>query len=153
MITKTAFQKEMFWENSFCNNFKSWSHKMVRSGNVFVFRSCRQGCGLQNISVARINFAIITKGITKTIVTPNCFVIFLAGMATRARLRDKPKGDKPRFSQRQTQIFADFCWFSPFPRKQSIWKAQIFAENCPIVTGNRRELQELAENSRLAFVP
>ena len=27
------------------------------------------------------------------------------------------------------QIFADFCRFSPFPRKQSIWETQIFAEN------------------------
>ena len=26
-----------------------------------------------------------------------------------------------------SQIFADFCRFSPFPRKQSIWEAQIFA--------------------------
>ena len=52
----------------------------MRSGIVFVFRSCRQGCGLQNKSLARINFAIITKGIAKTIVTPNCFVMFLAGM-------------------------------------------------------------------------
>ena len=32
---------------------------------------------------------------------------------------------KRRFSQ----IFADFCRFSPFPRKQSIWEMQIFAEN------------------------
>ena len=28
-----------------------------------------------------------------------------------------------------SQIFADFCRFSPFPRKQSIWETQIFAEN------------------------
>ena len=45
-----------------------------------------------------------------------------------------------------TQIFADFCRFSPFPGKQSIWEAQIFAENC-------RFSQEPAENRRLAFVP
>ena len=32
---------------------------------------------------------------------------------------------KRRFSL----IFADFCRFSPFPRKQSIWETQIFAEN------------------------
>ena len=44
------------------------------------FRSCRQGCGLQNKSLAKINFAIITKGITKIMVTPHYFVIFLAGM-------------------------------------------------------------------------
>ena len=53
---------------------------MVRSGIVFVFRSCRQGCGFQNKSLARINFAIVTKGITKIIVTPNYYVIILAGM-------------------------------------------------------------------------
>ena len=33
---------------------------------------------------------------------------------------------KCRFSQ----IFADFCRFSPFPRKQSVWETQILAENC-----------------------
>ena len=53
---------------------------MVTSRVVFAFRNCRQGCGLQNKSLARIHFAIITKGITKTIVTANYFVIFLAGM-------------------------------------------------------------------------
>ena len=59
---------------------------MVRSGIVFVFRSCRQGCGLRNKSLARINFAIITKGITKISVTPNYFVILLAGMAIRRKV-------------------------------------------------------------------
>ena len=38
---------------------------------------------------------------------------------------DKSKGTNRAFSQ----IFADFCRFSPFPRKQSIWETQIFAEN------------------------
>ena len=37
---------------------------------------------------------------------------------------------KRRFSQ----IFADFCRFSPFPRKQSIWETQIFAENRGFLT-------------------
>ena len=40
---------------------------------------------------------------------------------------------KRRFSL----IFADFCRFSPFPRKQSIWETQLFTENpyfwCPQV--------------------
>ena len=49
---------------------------------------------------------------------------------------------KRRFSQ----FFADFCRFSPFPRKRSIWETQIFAEN-------RRFSQETAGNRRLAFVP
>ena len=40
-----------------------------------------------------------------------------------------------------SQIFADFCRFSPFPRKRSIWETQIFAEN-------RRFSQETAENRR-----
>ena len=50
---------------------------------------------------------------------------------------------KRRFSL----IFADFCRFSPFPRKRSIRrKPQIFA-------GNRRNPQKTAENRTLAFVP
>ena len=49
---------------------------MVGSVIVFVFHSCQQGCGLQNESLARISFAIITKGNSKTIVTPNYFVTF-----------------------------------------------------------------------------
>ena len=53
---------------------------MVRSGIVFVFRSCQQGCGLQNQSLARITI----KGISKIIVTPNYFVICLAGMVYAA---------------------------------------------------------------------
>ena len=68
MITKTAFQKKTFWEIKFRNNFNGWSQRMVRSGIVFVFRSCRQGCGLQNKSLARINFAINYKRNYKTIV-------------------------------------------------------------------------------------
>ena len=44
---------------------------------------------------------------------------------------------KRRFSL----IVADFCRFSPFPRKQSIWETQIFAEN-------RWFSQETAENRR-----
>ena len=40
-------------------------------------------------------------------------------------------------------IFADFCRFSPSPRKQSIWETQIFAENL-------RFSQETAENRRNA---
>ena len=56
---------------------------------------------------------------------------------------------KRRFSQ----IFADFCRFSPSPRKQSIWETQIFAENRRCLAGNRRKPQEPAENRRLAFVP
>ena len=38
------------------------------------------GCELQYKSLARISFAIITKGFLKTTVTLNYFVIFLAGM-------------------------------------------------------------------------
>ena len=55
---------------------------MVRGGIpiFFVFRSCRQGCGLQKKSLARINFAIVTKGIAETSGAPNCFARFLAGM-------------------------------------------------------------------------
>ena len=57
---------------------------------------------------------------------------------------------KRRFSL----IFADFCRFLSFPRKQSIWETQIFAEN-------RRFSQKTAENRRnpqigvcpLRFVP
>ena len=45
---------------------------MVRRGIVLEFRSCRQGCGLQNKSLARINFAIITQGIT--LVAPYCAI-------------------------------------------------------------------------------
>ena len=41
----------------------------------------------------------------------------------------------------QTQIFADICWFSRFPRQQSIGEAQIFAEN-------HRLSQETAEYCR-----
>ena len=49
---------------------------------------------------------------------------------------------KRRFSL----IFADFCWFSAFPRKQSIWEMQIFAEN-------RWFSQETAENRRNRDTP
>ena len=51
---------------------------------------------------------------------------------------------KRRFSQ----IFADFCRFSPSPGKQSIWETQIFAEN-------RRFSQETAQIGvcPLRFVP
>ena len=38
---------------------------------------------------------------------------------------------KRRFSL----IFTDFCRFSPFPRKQSIWETQIFAESRWIFAG------------------
>ena len=80
---------------------------------------------------------------------PQRAVDFLQGALKGTNLRGQTE-PKLRFSQ----IFADFCRFSPFPRKQSIWETQIFAEN-------RRFSQETAENRRspqigvcpLRFVP
>ena len=58
-------------------------------------------------------------------------------------IRGAPKGTHLRGQtepkRRFSQIFADFCRFSPFPRKRSIWGTQIFAEN-------RRFSQEPAGN-------
>ena len=59
---------------------------------------------------------------------------------TNLRGRTEPK-------RRFSQIFADFCRFSPFPRKQSIWETQIFAETADfprkpqIFAGTRRKPQ------------
>ena len=53
----------------------------------------------------------------------------------RALDSGRAQGDEPKGTNRaQAHIFvdlnfADFCGFSPFPRKQSIWEMQIFAEN------------------------
>ena len=65
-------------------------------------------------------------------------LIFYQGArkGTNLRLRGQTE-PKHRFSL----IFADFCRFSPFPRKQSIWETQIFAEN-------RWFSQDTAENRR-----
>ena len=56
------------------------------------------------------------------------------------------KGTNPRGQtepkQRFSPILADFCRLSPFPRKQSTWEKQIFAEN-------RWFSQETAENRRI----
>ena len=53
-------------------------------------------------------------------------------------------GDKPKGKTEHFRWFLQIFW--PFPRKQSTWETQIFAEN-------RRTPQEPAENRRLAFVP
>ena len=53
---------------------------------------------------------------------------------TNLRGQTKPK-------RRFSQIFADFCRFSPFPGKRGLWERQSFAEN-------RCFSQETAENRR-----
>ena len=63
----------------------------MRSGIVFVFRSCPRGCGLQNESLARINLVVSAKEFSKTIGTPNYFVAFLAGMVCKKGGRSNPE--------------------------------------------------------------
>ena len=67
---------------------------------------------------------------------------WLSWSLVRARLRGQTQGD----NRVQTQIFIDFCRFLPFPKKQSIWRTQIFAESCKLS-------QETGENRGLRFVP
>ena len=62
--------------------------------------------------------------------------MYVQGALKGTNLRGQTE-PKRRFSQ----ILADFCRFSPFPRKQGIWETQIFAEN-------RGFSQETAENHR-----
>ena len=54
-------------------------------------------------------------------------------------------------------IFADFCRFSPFPRKRSIWETQVSAENRRFSQGTadfRRNLQKTEIGvCPLRFVP
>ena len=60
-------------------------------------------------------------------------VVFLKGGLGECTLQGAHKGTNLRgqtdHKRRFSQIFADFCRFSLFPRKQSIWETQIFAEN------------------------
>ena len=53
----------------------------------------------------------------------------------------------------QTQMY--FCRFSSFPRQQSIWEAQIFAQNRRYlqIAGNRIKQELPAETWRLALAP
>ena len=80
----------------------------MRSGIVIVFHSCRQGRGLQNKSLARNNVAILATGITKTIVTPNYFVIFLAGMVHSNPSWTYPSGWPPPNPFSRTDFGPDF---------------------------------------------
>ena len=66
---------------------------------------------------------------------------FCQGALKGTNLRGQTE-TKRRFSQ----IYADFCRFSPFLRKQSIWETGIFAENHPFSQDFRRKPQEPAEN-------